>query len=95
MRKFTLAEIVRLIGHLKMYAVAYHCEVCDRKKLAEMIVVTATGVPIGVCIHCATELITANSAQGNRQNAALVAASAKTVANALTKRGRPRKAAVR
>lgn len=57
-RKFTLKELTQAVGRLRsIHTLPYHCEVCERKRMAEVVVVTSNFVPVGVCLLCATSLI--------------------------------------
>lgn len=101
MRKFTFAEVTKLCGRLQLFALSFLCEVCDRKRQAEMSVITMTGVPIYVCLTCATELVQVSTAHRDAMTKQLQLRSGKKEtpnngtngAHATKKRGRPRKAA--
>lgn len=57
-RKFTLKELSQAVGQLRsLHTLPNHCEVCDRKKPWEVIVVTSTFIPVAVCLLCATSLV--------------------------------------
>jgi hypothetical protein len=95
MRKFTLNEVTRLTGLLKLYALPFFCEICDDKKKAqaEMALVTATGVPICTCLLCASKLIAFSAKRQHGIEVDGKRMQPKNGAVAPKKRGRPRKVA--
>ena len=57
-RKFTLKELSQAVGHLRsIHTLPLHCEVCERNKPWEVVVVTSTFIPVAVCLLCATSLV--------------------------------------
>jgi len=94
MKKFTLNEVTRLTGRLRLYALPVFCEICDEKKKAkvEMTLVTATGVPICTCLTCASKLIAFSAKQQYAVDIdAKRAGSRQLNGTPAKKRGRPRK----
>lgn len=57
-RKFTIKELSQAIGQLRsLHTLPLHCEVCERNKPMEVVVVTSTFIPVALCLLCATSLI--------------------------------------
>ncbi|SRR6266498_1394050 len=86
-RNFTLEELTRLVGNLRLFDMKYSCEVCKKNKSADVCVTSMAGIPIFLCISCATYLINVdnrNRMQRELQHSAKVMSIVK-------KRGRPKK----
>lgn len=93
MRKFTLKELTLHIGHLQsLFTLPFSCEVCERERAAEVIVVTKTFVPVGVCLTCATTLIAYSVKNKAPLSTATISNGADRMNKPVAKRGRPRKA---
>jgi hypothetical protein len=56
-RQFTMNEVATMTGRLTLHSIAYYCQVGTHKSPADMIAITKDGIPIFVCIQCATTLI--------------------------------------
>ncbi len=85
-RSFTLEELTRLVGNLRLFDVKYNCEVCEKSKSADVCITSTAGIPIFLCIACATHLINVdnrNRMQRELQHSIKVTST--------VKRGRPRR----
>lgn len=56
-RKFTFKEVTSLLGRLQLFSMTYYCEIGEHNNPADMTVVTQGGIPIFVCLECATKLV--------------------------------------